>query len=123
MPARCSFETEPWWARASSGMSSSLASVAGRAAAAATLAEPRVWPLCAMSWAGGRPAPGVTRALSLSRASLISLSRAVRRSASRRELAKTIVERWASTRSTMASSTCGQILPTRSSPPPSLFGV
>ena len=39
----------------------------------------------------------------------ISLSRAVSRSASRRELAKTIVERCCSIRSTTCSSTCGQI--------------
>jgi hypothetical protein len=39
----------------------------------------------------------------------ISLRRAVSRSASRRELAKTIVERFALTRSAMRSSTCGHM--------------
>ena len=43
------------------------------------------------------------------RSAAISLSRAVRRSARRRELANTMVERCCSIRSTMRSSTCGQI--------------
>ncbi len=67
--ARCSLETEPWWAFAMIGVSSS------------SLRSPA-----------------------------ISLSRAVSLSASRRELAKTIVDRWASIRSTTLSSTCGQML-------------
>ena len=49
------------------------------------------------------------------RAVAISLSRAVSRSASRRELAKTIVERCCSIRSATRSSTCGQIEPLRPS--------
>ena len=43
------------------------------------------------------------------RNSWISLSRAVSFSASPREFANTMVERWASTRSTIRSSTCGQM--------------
>ena len=43
--------------------------------------------------------------------SYISFSRAVRRSASRREFANTIVERCSRMRSTICSSTCGQIDP------------
>ncbi len=46
----------------------------------------------------------------------ISLSRAVSRSARRREFANTIVERWAAMRSTTCSSTWGQIDVRRSSP-------
>ena len=45
-----------------------------------------------------------------------SFSRALSRSASRRELANTIVERWASIRSSTRSSTCGQIDVRRSAP-------
>ena len=81
--------TDPWCARASTG------------------AAPRVAPACAITWAGG-DAPGGGGAVP-DRSAWISLSRAVRRSASRRELAKTKVERWASMRSTMRASTWGQI--------------
>jgi hypothetical protein len=58
-----------------------------------------------------RPAAAAARASAGRRSAPrdISLSRAVSRSASRRELANTIVERCASIRSTMRSSTCGQI--------------
>ena len=55
------------------------------------------------------PAPGSALARSASRSSQISLSRAVSRSARRRELEKTRVERCSAMRSTMRSSTCGQI--------------
>ena len=50
------------------------------------------------------------------RSAQISLSRVVRRSASRRELTKTRVERCCATRSTIRSSTCGQIDARGSSP-------
>ena len=68
-------------------------------------------------------APPVTRPGSCSpaaaRSAAISLRRAVSRSASRRELAKTIVERCCSTRSTTCSSTCGQMLVDRPGSPDS----
>ena len=102
MIARCSLETEPWWALAM------------------TASAPLLWPDCAITWAGGLPAsagrglrarrdPG-SCSRAAARSVAISLSRAVSRSASRRELAKTIVERCCSTRSTTCSSTCGQML-------------
>ena len=86
--ARCSLETEPWCARASTG---------GAA---------RPTPACAISSAG---APVRGRASPVARSWAISFSRPQSRSASRRELAKTMVERWASIRSVIRSSTCGQI--------------
>ena len=73
----------------------------GRRTRAATGCAAPDW---AMIWAGGAPGRG-----SPGRSSASSLSRAVSRSASRRELANTIVERWASIRSSTRSSTCGQI--------------
>ncbi len=86
--ARCSLETEPWWARA----------ITGGAPRAAP--EPPISRAGACASGGGVP-PARSRA--------ISFSRLQSRSARRRELAKTMVERWAWTRSTMRSSTCGQI--------------
>ncbi len=94
---RCSLDTEPWWARASSGTA------------------PGEAPDCAMICAGWTSPPAGQLA-PVTRSSWISLSRAHSRSASRRELANTIVDRCASTRSTMRSSTCGQIDVRRSSP-------
>ena len=94
---RCSFDTDPWWARASSGTA------------------PREAPDCAMIWAGCTSPPSRSRS-PVTRSSWISFIRAQSRSASRRELANTIVDRCASTRSTMRSSTCGQIDVRRSSP-------
>ncbi len=91
MIARCSLDTEPWWARAM------------------TSGAPREAPLCAISCAGGFTSPGGGSASPVSRSQATSLSRCVRRSASRRELENTIVERCASIRSAMRSSTCGQI--------------
>ncbi len=89
--ARCSLDTEPW------------------CALAITVSAPRLAPAWAITCAGGlagarsseRPRPA---------RSAISLSRAVSRSARRRELAKTIVEVCCSMRSTTRSSTCGQML-------------
>ena len=66
----------------------------------------------AITWAGGRSDSGRSPP---ARLVAISLSRAVSRSASRRELAKTIVERCCSIRSATCSSTCGQIEPVRPS--------
>ena len=110
MIARCSLDTEPWWALAM------------------TASTPLLCPDCAITWAGGPPASAgrsasVSRAGSCSRAvarsAAISLRRAVSRSASRRELAKTIVERCCSTRSTTCSSTWGQMLVDRPGSPDS----
>ena len=99
--ARCSLETEPWWALASTGASGSST-------------ELLETPDCAISWAGGGPSSSTPTP---ARSAAISLSRAVSRSASRRELAKTIVERCGSIRSTTWSSTCGQIeVASRASP-------
>ncbi len=94
--ARCSLETEPWWARASTG--------------GAPLATPD-W---AISWAGAWCSGSAVAEPSASgapaaRSRAISFSRLQSRSASRRELTKTMVERCAWTRSTIRSSTCGQI--------------
>ena len=103
MRARCSLETEPWWARASTG------------------AAPSLRPDCAMTSAGTSPGRRATTSpgsgSTPARSAAISLSRAVSRSERRRELAKTMVERWASMRSATRSSTCGQRLLSR--PPPS----
>ncbi len=71
--ARCSLLTEPWWARA-------------RRSGAPLLA-----PDWAMISAGGSPSPSASPWV---RSYEISLRRAVRRSASRRELANTSVDRW-----------------------------
>lgn len=123
MIARWSLDTEPWWARASTGTLGSEP-------------PPSVCPDPPTSCAGGRfgwatgacadarpgdcataaaPTPAATGSatsvVASARSSWISLSRAVRRSASRRELAKTIVDRCCSMRSTTDSSTCGQIDP------------
>ncbi len=95
MRARCSLLTEPWCARAS------------------TVGAPPAVPDWAISCAGAAP---VSSASPVCRSCQISLSRAVSRSASRRELANTIVERCAAMRSTTRSSTCGQIDVRRSSP-------
>ena len=85
--ALCSLETEPWWARA------------------IRRGAPSDWPDWAMISAGGPPVGTAKPA----RSAAISLSRAVSRSASLRELVNTIVDRCCSTRSTTRSSTCGQI--------------
>lgn len=102
--ARCSLETEPWWARASSGGAPSAAPdwamiSAGEPCGGGVAAGPPVGP-------GGR---GASKAVPVARSYAISLSRLHSRSARRRELAKTMVERWAWTRSAIRSSTCGQI--------------
>ena len=91
---RCSLETEPWWALAM------------------TTSAPALAPDWAMIWAGCLPVSGRSPP---ARLVAISLRRAVSRSARRRELAKTMVERCCSTRSTTCSSTCGQIEPLRPS--------
>ena len=88
MSARCSLETEPWWALAM------------------TASMPRLdpdWAMIAAGLACGSARSPVARSVA------ISLSRAVSRSESRRLLAKTIVLRCCSIRSTTCSSTCGQI--------------
>ncbi len=99
MRARCSLLTEPWCARARTG----------GAPADGTGLGHHLRPV-APRWdaLGRRRSPGVGPRSS-SRSAQISFSRAVSRSASRRELAKTSVERWAAIRSTTRSSTCGQI--------------
>ncbi len=101
MIARCSLETEPWWA---------LAMI---------VPAPLLCPDWAMTWAGGSWLLGSESCPSRSSARVvaISLSRAVSRSARRRELAKTIVDRCCSTRSTTCSSTWGQMLVDRPGSP------
>lgn len=86
--ARCSLETEPWCARARS--------------AGAPFAAPDSAMISAGEWASGSVSP-------VARSYAISLSRLHSLSARRRELAKTMVERCAWTRSVIRSSTCGQI--------------
>jgi hypothetical protein len=76
--ARCSLLTDPWWARAST------AGAPADAPAWAITSAGRTAPESGRSAASGKPAT--------SRSCQISLSRAVSRSASRRELAKTSVE-------------------------------
>ena len=90
--ARASLLTEPWCARASSGSAPKLCPLPIRCAGAPT-ATPGLGPPNSMP----------------RRSAWISLSRAVRRSANRRELVKTIELLCASIRSTMRSSTSGQI--------------
>ncbi len=90
--ARRSLDTEPWCAIARS------------------VGAPRVTSDGTMICAGGRAGgsgsePGATSS------AWISLRRAVSRSARRRELTNTIVERCAVTRSTTCRSTCGQMEP------------
>ena len=92
--ARCSLDTDPWCAFAITGLA------------------PWETPDCAMICAGGSWSVS-------SRSLAISLSRAVSRSASRRELAKTIVERCWPIRSATCSSTWGQIDWLRVGSPPS----
>ncbi len=85
---------DPWWARASTG-----AEPSGRAGTAAAV------PDCAgTSAACCDPGSGTS---SPRRSAHSSFMRAVRRSAPRRELVNTSVERWSATRSTTRSSTCG----------------
>ncbi len=72
MRARCSLDTEPWWALAMTGAAAYDA------------------PDCAITWAGGATSVSTSTP---ARSAAISLSRAVSRSARRRELAKTMVER------------------------------
>ena len=68
-------------------------------------------PDCAITWAAGPDRSASSRSSTAPcRSAWISLSRAVSRSASRRELANTMVDRCAVTRSTTRSSTCGQML-------------
>ena len=98
MRARCSLETEPWWALAM------------------MVSAPCDCPDWAITCAG--ETPPASRATP-ARAVAISLSRAVSRSARRRELANTMVERCCSMRSTTRSSTCGQMLVLRVGSPPS----
>jgi hypothetical protein len=86
--ARCSFDTEPWCAFASTG---------GRAGGRSGLRHH-----------GGGHGRSAGRAEPLG---VDLVEPPVSRSARRRELANTIVERCASTRSTIASSTCGQTEP------------
>ena len=93
--SRWSLLTEPWCARASSG------------------AAPELWLLPPMTWAGDRE-PSVGSA-GVVRAANASLSRAVRRSATPRELTNTMVDDRCSTWSRIASSTWGQMLPPRCS--------
>ena len=78
--ARSSLDTEPWWARAMTGG-----------------AEPAV-SAATMIWAGGRRRSGASDSGSWISA-WISLSRLVSRSAERRELTNTRVERCAMTSS------------------------
>ena len=80
MRARCSLVTEPWWALA------------------ITVSAPRLAPDWAMISAGDSGAG--SSALAVARSVAISLSRAVSRSESRRLLAKTMVLRCCSIRST-----------------------
>ena len=107
--ARCSLDTDPW------------------CALAMTTSAPSDDPLCPISAAGTRAdlsecgvalaTSGSDNSAAAARSAAISLKRAVSRSASRRELAKTMVERCCSIRSTTRSSTCGQIDPRRSAAP------
>ena len=90
--ARRSLDTDPWCAIASSG------------------GAPRVTSDGTMICAGGR-AGGCGSEPGAVSSAWISLSRAVSRSARRRELTNTIVERCAVTRSTTCRSTCGQMDP------------
>ena len=92
--ARCSLETEPWWAFA------------------ITASAPVRCPGLRHDLRGLALSPA---ARPPARVVAISLSRAVSRSARRRELAKTIVERCCSMRSATCSSTWGQIEPLRPS--------
>ncbi len=128
--ARCSRDTEPWCARAISTTPSPSAGVP--LPQAARPVPP--WPGCAAgprrneAPSGLTPAepPGRSGARSRScgsgsgtpyaRSVAISLSRLVSRSASRRLLANTIVLRCCSTRSTIRSSTAGQMLARGSAP-------
>ncbi len=94
--ARCSRDTEPWCARATTMSPVGCAD-----------------PACAIICAGGGT---VVEGAMPARSVASSLSRAVSRSARRRELANTIVERCGSTRSSTRSSTCGQMLARRPAP-------
>ena len=85
MCLRSSRETLPWWARATTGAAPvAIADCAMHLGRQPSAADPR----------GGAAASTVS-----ARAAAISLSRAQSRSASRRELAKTIVDRCAVIRS------------------------
>ncbi len=66
-------------------------------------------PWCARASRGAASSAEPSGRAAASRSAWISLSRAVSRSARRREFANTIVDRFSSTRSTMSSSTWGQI--------------
>ena len=106
MIARCSFDTDPWWALATSG------------------AAPSDWPDCAIWSAGVRvesaASPGSRPSTSTpARSAASSFSLAVSRSASRRELAKTIVEVCCSIRSSTRLSTWGHSDPARGPSSPS----
>ena len=99
--ARCSFDTDPWCARASNGTSETCVA----SFAAPVIPDPPI--ICAGNFSGATP---------VTISSWSSFMDAVSRSASRRELANTIVERCCSTCSTIARSTCGQIDPADCSP-------
>ena len=89
--ARCSLLTDPWCARAITGLP--------------LPSRPVEAPDWAITCAGGAN----SSAGSPRRSACNSLRCAVNRSASRRELAKTMVERWAVITSRILFSTCGQI--------------
>ncbi len=109
MTARCSLLTEPWCARASSSLAPRVDPLCAGLATAAGVPRAAIAPTIASS-----SAVSVSSATSRwSRSSYSSFSRAVRRSASRREFANTIEDRCWRTRSVIADSTCGQIDPVR----------
>ncbi len=110
--ARCSLLTEPWWARASTGRAPAGDARCARRPRPAVAAR-----AAAVGRSVGRnPSPAATATGSACRSAQISLSRAVSRSASRREFANTIVDRCSSTSSRIASSTCGHTEPEPDSP-------
>ncbi|CAM3902131.1 hypothetical protein ISCU110981_19520 [Isoptericola cucumis] len=95
---------DPWWARASTGTSAPGAP-SGDVPASCTAGMPTDTPdwacTCAACWV-----PGSGSSIP-ERSAHSSFTRAVRRSAPRRELVNTSVERCSATRSTTRSSTCG----------------
>ena len=118
MRARCSLLTDPWCALASTGEAPRAAPAADITSAGCT--APGSAGRTPDRSSPGRPVPDRSspgRSVPSSplpsspacRSAQISFSRAVSRSASRRELAKTSVDRWLATRSVTRSSTCGQI--------------
>ena len=97
-------DTEPWCARATSAGAHPPPRPFTAPASAMISAGGRLGPPC-RAGAGSGPVPSCSSA----RSAASSLSRAHSRSASRRELAKTIVELWLWISSSTRSSTCGQI--------------